>query len=143
MLEFAEELIIETEKTLPFFRNEPKDYKEIIGLYEELIATTASVVNVCNCYDIRKKTIDDILYSYENEHAYAIIYDQLDDLSETYRIVTENLTYLVSVNAIAIDVDVIKVGRNEFTQILYNELKKTNNLHIKKSLKKLNKYIKK
>jgi hypothetical protein len=143
LLEFAQEIILETEKFLLNHKTTSEDYKCINSLLKELIDTTSSVANICNCYDIRKKTIDDILYSYENNHSYAIIYDQLDDLTETYRIVTEDITYLIYVNPIVIDIDIINIGRNQFSEILYNELKTTNNLHIKKCSKKINKYIKK
>lgn len=142
IFEFSENVVAQTEKAIRAFKDNPKVYKKLLALHEELCISSTSTIEVFGCYDIRKKTIDDLLYAYENHKPYALIYDQLDDLSETYRIVTDNITYLISISAVSIDVELIDINMNDFSKLLYNELKTSSNPFIKKSLKKLNKYIK-
>lgn len=143
LYEFTEEMILQMNVILERHVNDTKLHNKIESLYNELVLTMSHTVELFSCYDIRRKTIDELIYSYENKKNYSIIYDQLDDLSESYRIVTDNLTYLLTLTNVDMSIQIIDVGMEKFTELLYNKLKDSPNEFIKTPAKKLKKYINK
>lgn len=141
--EFANEILSNKSNVLKSFQDDKETLNELTYLYRELEKTLQSSSEVFVTYDIRKRSLDCLIYSYENEKDYAIIYDQLDDLSETFRIVTANYTYLVEYSPVGLSVNLLDVGKLDFSKLIYKELKDDKNPFIKKGIKKLNRYIKK
>ena len=141
--EFTEEALLQMDTILNSFSNDLNTQKKIKVLYDELAIAMSNNVEIFSCYDVRRKTIDELLYAYENKKDYAIIYDRLDEITESYRVITENLTFLLTLNHLGVSIQIIDVCMDKFTELLYEELKDSKNEFIKKYIVKLKKYIKK
>lgn len=118
-----------------------KPRKEVTALIDEIGRMAGETPEVFVNYDIRKKTIDSILYAHENNRRYCIIYDELDDLSESYRIITEEGAYVICMTPLSIEITPLSTNLELFTEDIYNILKESENVYVRKQNRKIKKYI--
>lgn len=117
-------------------------YKKHIGiLLNEVKRISKETSEIFINYEIQRKTIDSILYAHENDRNYCVIYDELDDLSESYRVITMAGSYVICQTPISIEITPIPINLEQFTKSIYNTLKESENFYIKKQNRKLKKYV--